>query len=143
MARCSKQMDETDNVLTTSLGSSYSEASDISGSCRLLGSERNNLVLHQTAPLLLLGTGIDTPSPIQSWRAVLSELRGPRRLWSVCLFSLFASLTAVLAGYTLAYPSSTLINLRELRSFRKGSSLEDAFGVSVIYAHHKIVLAFH
>ena len=131
---------ERDRLLSNSMGSTYSEASErspgINDPVDTSSEERtpSMTLLHETAPLLLLGTDTQTPSPIQSWRSVLAELRGPRRLWSVSLFSLFAAFTAILSGYTLAFPSSALLDLRnnmtDSSRIKKGSSLEDIFGVS-------------
>lgn len=121
--------------MTTSLGSTYSEASDTSGnSIGQFPKGKGNLQLHVKAPLLYRGsTDGEVPSPIQSWRAVLAEIRSSKRLWSTVVVSLAVGLTAVLTGYTLGYPSSALLDLRNTSSeyYQKGSTSENLFGVSL------------
>lgn len=91
-----------------------------------------NATLEKT-PLINNNNSQDDKSVLQSWRGVIAELRGPHRLWSTTLIALLTSLTALLGGYTLAYPSSALLDLNDLnntRVFRHGSVLENIFGVS-------------
>ena len=91
-----------------------------------------NTTLEKT-PLINNNNSQDAKSVFQSWRRVIGELRGPQRLWSSTLVALLTSLTALLGGYTLGYPSSSLLDLNDLndtRVFRHGSGLENIFGVS-------------
>ena len=91
-----------------------------------------NATLEKT-PLINNNNYQDGKSVFQSWRQVIAELRGPHRLWSTTLIALLTSLTALLGGYTLAYPSSALLDLNNLNStrvFQHGSVLENIFGVS-------------
>ena len=135
---------ETDRLLSESMCSTYSETysetSDKNPGVVKTNSDHSSdetspsmSILQQTAPFLLLGTDSQTPSPMQSWNSVLAELKGPRRIWTVTLFSFLAAFSAVLSGYTLAFPSSALIDLRNSTTntsrFVKGSSIEDCFGV--------------
>ena len=114
--------------LCSSFGSTYSSATtDGEQSCM---SETIVDGLKETAPLLFKGTAFNkSPSPLQSWKAVVAELVGPQRLWSVCASAVVASMCALLAGYTLGYPSGAVIELRA-KSFND-SLLQDLFGVSV------------
>ena len=120
------------NKLNTSFGSTFSEVSDSSSTGDRYVLNINNLRLQERAPLLFRGTE-ESPTPIQSWKDVIAEIKGPQRLWSTAIVALLAALTSLFAGYTLAYPSSALIDLNKLndsRIFKRGSSLEDIFGVS-------------
>ena len=91
-----------------------------------------NTTLEKT-PLINNNNTQDAKSVFQSWKRVIAELRGPQRLWSTTLIAFLTSLTALLGGYTLGYPSSALLDLNDLndtRVFRHGSGLENIFGVS-------------
>ena len=126
-------MSDSRNNLTTSLGSTYSDVSDGSSNRDRYIFDRNNWNLQEKAPLLFRGTDVESPTPLQSWKAVIAEIKGPQRLWSTTVVALLAALTSFFAGYTLAYPSSALIDLNKFndsRVFQRGSSLEDIFGVS-------------
>ena len=112
--------------LTASFGSSYSTATTEGEQSGI--SETAVEGLKETAPLLFKGTSfIESPSPLQSWRAVVAELMGPQRLWAILASSLVTSMCALLAGYTLGYPSKVVIELRA-KSFNN-SLLQDMFGV--------------
>ena len=127
------EMSDLRNNLTTSVGSTYSDVSDGSSTRDRCTFDRNYLSLQEKAPLLFRGTDAESPTPLQSWKAVIAEIKGPQRLWSTTIVALLAALTSLFAGYTLAYPSSALIDLNKLndsRIFKHGSSLEDIFGVS-------------
>ena len=74
-----------------------------------------------------------SPSPLQSWKDIVAEIRGPQRIWLLTLVTFIASLTTLLAGYTLGYPSSALLELSELPdeyAFTNETILPDLFGVS-------------
>ncbi|XP_011402949.1 PREDICTED: facilitated trehalose transporter Tret1-like [Amphimedon queenslandica] len=131
---------EKDRLLSESICSTYSEtetSDNFSGRVKTNSDQSSDetspsmSILQQTAPFLLLGTDSQTPSPMQSWHSVLAELKGPRRIWTVTLFSFLAAFSAILSGYTLAFPSSALLDLRNMTNtsrFVKGSSIEDYFG---------------
>jgi hypothetical protein len=73
---------------------------------------------------------VDPPA----WNAILLLIRSKERLWTTILFSLIASFTAMPGGYTLAYSSSALLDLRNIsddRVFIPDSAIENLFGVSL------------
>ncbi len=125
-------MDMNGDGLTSSFGSTYSSATmDYEQSVGL--SETTVEGLKESAPLLFKGTSFtDSPSPFQSWKAVIAELRGPQRMWAVFASALVASLSAILAGFTLGYPSKSMIELGLIQSFNS-TLLLDLFGVSNNY----------
>lgn len=60
--------------------------------------------------------------------------KGPQRLWSTTLIALVAALTALIGGYTIGYPSSSLIDLDKLngsRAIKNDSVLANLYGVSL------------
>lgn len=62
-----------------------------------------------------------------------SLVKGPERLWSTTLLAMTAALLAVVGGYTIAYPSSSLEDLQNItggRAIKNGSTFEDVYGVS-------------
>ena len=62
-----------------------------------------------------------------------SLVKGPERLWSTTLLAMTAALLAVVGGYTIAYPSSSLGDLQNMtdgRAIKNGSIFEDVYGVS-------------
>ena len=64
---------------------------------------------------------------------VAAMVTGPERLWSTALLASTAALLAIVGGYAIAYPSSSLINLKNMnngRSIENGSILENLYGVS-------------
>ena len=64
---------------------------------------------------------------------VAAMVTGPERLWSTALLASTAALLAIVGGYAIAYPSSSLINLKNMtngRSIKNGSILENLYGVS-------------
>ena len=118
--------------LNTSFGSTYSAISTEVDPDSI--SESAIEGLKESAPLLFKGTEfVESPSPWKSWKAVIAELRGPQRLWVVFLSALVASISAVLAGFTLGFPSKAVIELSEIEGDRgfNSSVLKDLFGVSV------------
>ena len=71
---------------------------------------------------------------VQDESTLLLKKNTPRK-WSTFLLSFLASLTTVLGGYSIAYPSSALLDLRQLsdeRAFEEGSTMENLFGVKLI-----------
>ena len=75
---------------------------------------------------------------------VLGAITGPQRLWSTLIVSVLASMTAMPGGYTLAYPSSALLDLRSIndeRVFIPDSVVENLFGVSCssLYSNYPII----
>lgn len=117
--------------LCSSMGSTYSTAT--TDEQELAISEQLMEGLKESAPLLFKGTAFtESPSPLQSWRAVLAELMGPQRLWLVLTSAIIASLCAILSGYTLGYPSLAIISLEHSGgSAFNNTSLQDLFGVSL------------
>ena len=119
--------------VSSSFGSTYSSATlDYEQS---VGFSRTTVEgLKETAPLLFKGTAsfTESPSPLQSWKAVIAELLGPQRLWAIFVSALVASLSSLLAGYTLGYPSKSMMELSQEQSFNN-SLLLDMFGVSHNY----------
>ena len=71
-----------------------------------------------------------SPSFTQSWKDVLEEVRSSRRLWSVTVVTVVSGLSAMVSGYTMGYPSFTLVELDHLDAFPKDSVLAGLFGVS-------------
>ena len=74
----------------------------------------------------------------------LALLRAPERLWSVALLAFITATFTMIGGYTLGYPSSSLLDLRSMthgRSIESGSIMENVYGVSfVVEFLHIIVL---
>ena len=64
--------------------------------------------------------------------AVERLVRTRERVWATAISSTVAAIPALLVGYTLGYPSSTLMELTALPSdFRFSDLLASLFGVSV------------
>ena len=78
---------------------------------------------------------VDEDKPLPAWKAIRKEIcGGQQRVWAVTLFSVLAASTSLLAGYTLAFPSSALLDLRGLhdnRTFYHNKLMEGLFGVSL------------
>ena len=78
---------------------------------------------------------VDEDKPLPTWKAIRKEIcGGQQRVWAVTLFSVLAASTSLLAGYTLAFPSSALLDLRGLhdnRTFHHNKLMEGLFGVSL------------
>ena len=65
----------------------------------------------------------------------LALFRGPQRLWSITLIALVTATFTMIGGYTLGYPSSSLLDLRNMthnRSIKSGSIMENVYGVSLV-----------
>ena len=65
----------------------------------------------------------------------LALLRAPERLWSVALLAFITATFTMIGGYTLGYPSSSLLDLRNMthgRSIESGSIMENVYGVSFV-----------
>ena len=65
----------------------------------------------------------------------LALFRGPQRLWSITLIALVTATFTMIGGYTLGYPSSSLLDLRNMthnRSIKNGSIMENVYGVSLV-----------
>ena len=105
---------------------------------------RSNVYVPSTSqelkkPLLSVPDGSHIlPAPMQGQSTQVQPKLGRgssgERLWTTVLFVTIASLPALLAGCTLAFPSIALLDLSELEerpNFRLNTLLSDIFGVSI------------
>lgn len=110
---------------------SYGQPSDTETSPLLFNSNLS-IGLTDKAPLLCNGTKATSITVLQSWKYVIAVVRGPQRLWSTTIAAIVAALSTLLSGYTLGYPSASLLQLNTLQdgfAIRNTSVLQDLFGV--------------
>lgn len=66
-------------------------------------------------------------------KAIYRELRSGQRIWTILILSVLAANTSLLGGYTLGYPSSSLLDLKNLtgdRTLKHDPVMQGLFGVS-------------
>ena len=92
----------------------------------------------------LLKVNLQEP-PKSLKQKALALCKSPHRLWSTSVIAFIVATLTMIGGYSLGYPSSALLDLRNMtngRAIESGSVLENVFGVSVTSCCQFIFMVF-